>query len=70
MLPRATDKAVAGHIWPARRYLTTPGLVSTQGLLGKPPNAELSSSKSVVPKVGDTAPLGAVRNSRGAVKLK
>jgi len=27
-------------------------------------------SKTVVPKVGDTAPLGAVRNSRGAVKLK
>jgi len=24
----------------------------------------------VVSKVGDTAPLGAVRNSRGAVKLK
>jgi len=24
----------------------------------------------VVPKVGDTAPLGAVRNSRGAVKQK
>jgi len=26
MLPRATVKAVAGHIWPAGRYLPTPGL--------------------------------------------
>jgi len=27
-------------------------------------------SRTVVPKVGGTAPLGAVRNSRGAVKQK
>jgi len=26
MLPRATEDAVAGHIWPAGRYLPTPGL--------------------------------------------
>jgi len=28
------------------------------------------SYKAVVPKVGGTAPLGALRNSRGAVKQK
>jgi len=26
MLPRATENVVAGHIWPAGRYLPTPGL--------------------------------------------
>jgi len=26
MLPRATENAVAGHIWPAGRYLPTPVL--------------------------------------------
>jgi len=26
MLPRATENAVAGYIWPAGRYLPTPGL--------------------------------------------
>jgi len=26
MLPRATENAVAGHIWPAGRYLPTPAL--------------------------------------------
>jgi len=28
MLPRATEKALAGHIWPPGRYLPTPGLRS------------------------------------------
>jgi len=27
MLPRATENAVAGHIWPAGCYLPTPALV-------------------------------------------
>jgi len=26
MIPRATENAVAGHIWPAGRYLPTPGV--------------------------------------------
>jgi len=26
MLPRATENAMAGHIWPAGRYLPTPGI--------------------------------------------
>jgi len=26
MLPRATENAVAGHMWPAGRYLLTPDL--------------------------------------------
>jgi len=26
MLPRATENAVVGHIWPASRYLPTPAL--------------------------------------------
>jgi len=29
MLPRATEKAVAGHIWPAGRYLLTPAVAYT-----------------------------------------
>jgi len=30
MLPRAIVNAVAGHIWSAGRYLSTPALVSPQ----------------------------------------
>jgi len=29
MLRRATENAIAGHIWPAGRYLPIPGLVNT-----------------------------------------
>jgi len=31
MLPRATENAVAGHIWPAARYLPTPVLDYMKG---------------------------------------
>ena len=30
MLPRATENAVVGHIWPAGRYLTNPALEPTR----------------------------------------
>jgi len=30
MLSQATENAVAGHIWPAGRYLPTPDLVDLQ----------------------------------------
>jgi len=29
MLPQAIENVVAGHIWPAGRYLPTPGLSNT-----------------------------------------
>jgi len=30
MLPRATENVMAGRIWPAGRYLLTPGLINSR----------------------------------------
>jgi len=43
MLPRATENAVAGHIWPAGRYLPTPDLGDVMTLNARRFKWELNS---------------------------